>query len=60
MLNYKTVSRKTYDRNVKNGKWIERRPPTEKDGFIETAHKTRGVYNSAGRSWFIFFSADTK
>ena len=57
MLNFKSVSRKTYDRNVRRGKWIEQHPPTELRGAITTAHKTRGVYNSAGRYYVIEFTA---
>jgi hypothetical protein len=59
MSNSKTVTRKTYDRYVKSGKWIEVTAPYhpvvwgEVSGatyaVVVTAKATRGVHNVAGR-----------
>lgn len=48
MLNFKSVSQKTYERNIASGKW---QFISGQDGryLIRVVAKSRGVYNSAGR-----------
>ena len=59
-MNHKQVSRKTYDKNVKSGKWAELSKPSQNGGFIETTSSTRGVYNAAGRVFHVDFMLDKK
>lgn len=58
MLDFKTVSRKTYDRNIKSGKWAKLSEADEYRGMIKTTSATRGVYNGAGRVFCVEFTLD--
>lgn len=57
-MDRKQVSRKTYDKNVKSGKWAELSQPSQDGGFIKTTSSTRGVYNAAGRIFHVDFMLD--
>ena len=59
-MDNKQVLRKTYDKNVKSGKWAELRNPSQNSGLIKTTSSTRGVYNAAGRVFSVDFMLDKK
>lgn len=55
MLPQKQVSRATYNRNVKSGKWLAVSPPKDATALIQVVKATRGVNNRAGRMFLVSF-----